>query len=76
MLMAKDIANDLAPVSALRRFGERCSEGKNGVGRNKLANLTGLGSDRFARCLALVASHGLIGTRSDDVKDVRRTSLD
>ena len=39
----------------------------------KRADLTGLGSDRFARCLALLASHGLIGTRYDDVKDLRRT---
>ena len=73
MLMAKDIADDLALVSALWRFGKRCSEGKGEVGRDKLANLTGLGSDRFARCLALLASHGLIGTRYDDVKDLRRT---
>jgi len=76
MLMAKDIANDVALVSALWRFGKRCPEGRGGVGRNKRADLTGLGSDRFARCLALLASHGLIGTRYDDVRDFRRTWLD
>lgn len=67
MLMAKEIANDLALVSALWRFGKRCPEDKGGAGRDQRANLTGLGSDRFAHSLALLASHGLIGTRYDDV---------
>jgi hypothetical protein len=34
MLMAKDIADEFALASALRRFGKRFCEGRGGLGRN------------------------------------------
>jgi len=43
-----------------KRFSKRFAEGKGGLSHDELACVTGLGSDRLARCLALLASQGLI----------------
>jgi hypothetical protein len=61
MLMVRDMADDgFTVVVALRRFSKRFAEGRGGLSYDELACVTGLGSDRLARCLALLASQGLI----------------
>jgi len=61
MLMARDRADDgITIVVALRRFSKRFAEGKGGLSHDELACVTGIGSDRLARCLVLLASQGLI----------------
>jgi hypothetical protein len=61
MLMANDRADDgFTIVVALRRFSKRFAEGKGGLSHDELACVTGLGSDRLARCLALLASQRVI----------------
>ncbi len=61
MLMTKGRTDDsVFIVVALRRFSKRFAEGKGGLSHDELECVTGLGSDRLARCLLLLASQRLI----------------
>ncbi|MFY9829349.1 MAG: hypothetical protein WAK69_12195 [Rhodoplanes sp.] len=72
ILMTANTADDLTILLTLRRFSKRFAEDKGGLSLNELARLTGIGSDRLARCLGVLASQRLITSAMTEVKTARR----